>query len=58
MTGCSRYTVMSLDQPSMSLLLNNQGRRPPIDLWDAVKGSQQGNGGSFIFHTYRWQLRV
>lgn len=30
-------------------LLNNQGRRPSIDLWDAVKGSQQGNEAHSFF---------
>lgn len=40
---------MILAQPSLSLLLNNQGRRPSIDLWEAVKGSQQGNGAHSFF---------
>lgn len=40
---------MSLVQPSLSVLLNIRGCCLSIDLWDAVKGSQQGNGAHSFF---------
>lgn len=44
-----RHREGFLVQPPASLPLNNQGHRPPIDLWGAVKSSQQGNRAHSFF---------
>lgn len=50
---CQIHKKWVYSQPPRMLFSAFRSSRQPIDLWDAVKGSQQGNGGSFIFHGWR-----
>lgn len=54
---CQIHKKWVYSQPLRVLFWAFRSSRQSIDLWDAVKGSQQGNEASFIFHGWRRKLR-